>query len=83
MIKEKSAKGIKGHLLYSPFGNERVIRYFFRIYHDNGDFTDYDIKAEEIEVTLDGKWISLYESDGGNHYLDWSSKTLGRPQQNS
>ena len=79
MIKEKPTKGVKGFILYSPFGK----RYFFRIYHSQGQFTDYDIRAEEIEVELDGEWLSLYESENGRNYLDWSSKALGRPNKNS
>jgi hypothetical protein len=83
MTKEKTAEKIRGYFLYSPFGKNRDGKYFFRVYHNSNNFTDYDIRAEEIEVTLDGKWISLYESDSGNNYLDWSSKTLGRPNKNS
>jgi hypothetical protein len=83
MINEKTAEKVKGCFLYSPFGENQQGRYFFRVYHDSKDFTDYDIKAEEIEVELDGKWISLYESDNGSNYLDWSSKALGRSNKNS
>lgn len=82
MINEKSARGIKGYILYSPFRKETG-NYFFRIYHSQEQFTDYDIRAEEIEVELSGEWISLYESENGVNYLDWSSKTLGRPNKNS
>lgn len=72
---EKSAKGIKGFLLYNAFRQE----YFFRIYDPEvkGKFTDYEIDAEDIDVTIDSSAISLYESESGNH-LSWSSQTLGR-----
>lgn len=83
MINEKSAEKVKGYFLYSFVGGNQQCRYFFRTHHENGNFTDYDIKAEEIEVTLDGRWISLYESDSGDNYLNWSSKALGRPNKNS
>lgn len=70
--KEKSAKNVKGVLLYSPVKQ----RYFFRIY--NGDtFKDYDLLAEEVWLTLVGDWVSLYESEERN-VLDFSSKALGR-----
>lgn len=81
MIKEKPTKGIKG-FIYSLFRKETG-NYFFRIYHSQGQFTDYDIRAEEIEVELSGEWLSLYESENGENYLDWSSKVLGRPNKNS
>lgn len=82
MIKEKSTKGVRGFILYSPFGKKDG-KYFFRIYHSEGQFMDYDIRAEEIGVELDGEWLSLYESENGQNYLDWSSKALGRPNKNS
>jgi hypothetical protein len=82
MIKEKPTKGVRGFILYSPF-DKKGGRYFFRIYHSEEQFMDYDIRAEEIEVELDGEWLSLYESENGQNYLDWSSKAIGRPNKNS
>lgn len=73
---EKPAQGTKGYFLYSPFGEK--FRYFFRIYHENGEFTDYDIRCEEIEVELLCDSLSLYSMDDGSKVLDWSSKALGR-----
>ena len=70
--KEKSAKGKRGFLLYSPIRQE----YFFRIYKDE-NFTDYNLLAEEIEIEIVGDWVSLHESEGHNK-LDFSSKALGR-----
>ena len=70
--KEKSAKNIKGFLLYNPAKQE----YFFRIYNSD-TFKDYDLLAEEIELTLVGDWVSLYESEERN-VLDFSTKALGR-----
>ena len=69
---EKSAKNKKGFLLYSPVREG----YFFRIY-DGENFKDYDLIAEEIEIKIIGKWVSLYESEEKNK-LDFSSKALGR-----
>ena len=70
--KEKPAKNIKGFLLYSPVEQ----RYFFRIYSGE-NFKDYDLIAEEIEIEIVGKWISLYESEERN-VLDFSTKALGK-----
>lgn len=70
--KEKPAKDQRGFLLYSPYKQT----YFFRIY-EGKNFTDYDLIAEEIEIKLKDKWISLYESEENNK-LDFSSKALGK-----
>jgi hypothetical protein len=75
-MKETEAKGKKGYLLYSPIAECP----FFRIYHgddERGDFTDYNIHAEEIEIEIIGDWTSLYEGEKYNK-LDFSSKALGR-----
>lgn len=68
--KEKSSKDKKGFLLYSPFREG----YFFRIY-EGKNFKDYELFAEEIEIQLIDKWVSLYESEEKNK-LDFSSKAL-------
>ena len=70
---EKTAKGIRGFILYSPVNQ----RFFFRVYNPDKTFTDYDINCEEIEVELISDWNSLYEYPDRNS-LDWSSKALGR-----
>jgi len=69
---EKTAKNKKGFLLYSPFREA----YFLRIY-DGDNFKDYELFAEEIEIQLIDKWISLYESEEKNK-VDFSTKALGK-----
>lgn len=69
-MKEVPAKGSKGFLLYSPFTK----RHFFRIYEEDGEFKDYDIRAEEVEIEITSEWVSLYE----DKILDFNSKALGR-----
>jgi len=73
---EKTAKGTKGFILYSPFTK----RYFFRVYKNDGEFVDYDINCEEIEVELISEWNSLYTNPTKNT-LDWSSKALGKDNE--
>ena len=46
MTKPVSANGITGILL--PIGGSMV----FRIYKENGDFTDYDIYHSDLCVTI-------------------------------
>jgi hypothetical protein len=77
---EKPAKGVRGFLLYSPFTKD----YFFRVYGEkdpNGHrkFKDYKLCAEDIEITLNTNYISLYddEEDEENNKLSYSSKVLG------
>lgn len=71
---EKSAKGVKGFLLYNPFTK----KHFFRVYDhkDKSIFTDYDLIAEDIEIELISDFNSLYE--GERNKLDYSSKVLGK-----
>ena len=74
-MNEKNAKGVKGFILYSPFGGKE--RYFFRIYKEDGTFEDYDLRCEELEVTIGSDFYSLYNLNG-NKFLDFSSKVLGK-----
>lgn len=77
MISEKPAGGVKGFLLYSPFTH----KHFFRVYEseDKRKFTDYDLRAEDIEVELLSDYNSLYKNEeSGNAAIDFSSKVLGR-----
>jgi hypothetical protein len=74
MIQEIPAKGIRGHLLYSPFAN----KHFFRVYSDDREsFVDYDVTADDIEIELLSNFNSLYEGENRNK-LDYSSKVLGK-----
>lgn len=72
---EKPAKGVKGHLLYSPVTQ----RHFFRVYlaGDKRHFTDYELGAEDIQVEIQDGSVVLRESAESN-WVDWSSRVLGR-----
>lgn len=75
-IKEISAKNTKGYLLYSPISH----CHFFRVYDKNNksNFTDYKITAEDIEVLLMSDFNVLVENEDGTKTLDYSSRVLGR-----
>lgn len=75
-MKEKSAKGVKGFLLYSPFDK----CHFFRVYSKKNPnkYKDYRITAEDIEIKLLSDFNSLIEFKTGDKILDYSSKVLGR-----
>lgn len=70
--KEKSAKGVKGYLLYDPYHK----CHFFRVHNkkDPAKFKDYKITAEDIEIELLSNFNSLIELEGGENILDYSSK---------
>lgn len=82
---EKSAENVRGFFLYNPFDK----RHFFRVYGDvdpetgRKSFTDYKVRAEDIEVTIHAGGLSLYESEPADpesvsNKLDWSSEALGK-----
>ena len=79
-IKEKSAKGVKGFLLYNPFTKN----HFFRIHNSKNPtkFKDYKITAEDIEIKLLSNFNSLVEFENGEKILDYSSEVLGRSHKN-
>ena len=66
-----SADGVEGHLLY--IGDER---YVFRVYTDNGDFTDYDLLHSDLCVTITDKDATFYSDEQGDR-LDHNPATLG------
>jgi hypothetical protein len=73
---DKSAKGQRGFLLYSPITK----RYFFRVYdEEQKEFTDYKICAEDIEVEIIDDHIELYENeDEDKNRIDYSKRVLGK-----
>jgi hypothetical protein len=70
-MKLKSANGTSGVLL--PIGETWV----FRVYHGDGEFTDYDIFHSDLSVTINDEDAYFYERRDGNPYLDHSPQTLG------
>lgn len=66
-----SADGVEGVLCRSLHG-----RYFFRVYHENGDFTDYGLRHSDLTVTIhdsDAVFYKLSDHD----LLDHAPATLG------
>jgi len=70
-MKPKSANGISGVLL--PIGEVWI----FRVYHSDGEFTDYDIFHSDLSVTINDGDAYFYELEDGESYLDHSPQTLG------
>jgi|688.fasta_scaffold609543_2 hypothetical protein len=66
-----SADGVEGVLCRSLNG-----RYFFRVYHDNGDFTDYGLRHADLTVTIHDSDAAFYKL-GDHNLLDHAPATLG------
>jgi len=66
------ARGTEGFLI-------KVLDDFvFRVYHENGEFTDYDIAHSDMAIRIDDPDAWFYEkSDENTAVIDHSPKTLG------
>jgi hypothetical protein len=66
----RSAQGTEGILI-------RVLDdIMFRVYHENGEFTDYDIAHSDMAITITDPDAWFYE----NAVIDHSPQTLGIEQ---
>ena len=53
--------------------------WYFRIYDRNGDFKDFEIRHDDIRVTISDDSAEFLESeDGEEFYLDYSRDILGQ-----
>ena len=75
-MKPKSANGVTGCLL--PIGEVWV----FRVYTQDGEYTDYDIFHSDLSVTINDEDAYFYERRSGEPYLDHSPATLGKENNN-
>ena len=68
----KPARGTEGFLI-------KVLDDFvFRVYHENGEFTDYDIAHSDMAITIADSDAWFYEkSDDNTAVIDHSPQTLG------
>lgn len=65
-----SAQGLVGYLLTSMDGN----RLIFRVYHDSENFTDYDVKQNDLQIKIMDEDSYIYN----DQYIDYSPSTLGK-----
>ncbi len=73
VLTEKNAAGVSGILCRSVNG-----KYFFRIYHGDDTFDDYDLLHDDISVTIAADELaSFYEDENGGKFLDHSSEAFG------
>jgi hypothetical protein len=67
-----SAAGVRGCLLRSIDGS-----FFFRVYSYDGEFTDYEIRHDDLEVTISSDELASFYSIGEDRLLDHSPEVLG------
>jgi len=67
----KKATGTTGFILDTLDG------YVFRVYHKAGDFTDYNLRSGELEVTVVDEDAFFYPDDKDGGTLDYGPETLG------
>ena len=65
------ANGIRGFLLHGVNG------FFFRVYHTDGEFTDYNIRHDDLEVTIASDAMASFYQIGQDLILDHSPEVLG------
>ena len=68
----RPAAGAKGVLIRTLDG-----AVMFRVYHDRERFTDYEIRHDELSVTIDADALAAFYTVGGRDVLDHSPEVLG------
>lgn len=66
------AAGVKGVIIRSP-GSAPL----FRVYHDRECFTDYEIRHDDLSVTIDTDELASFYKVGEHDILDHSPQVLG------
>ena len=66
------ASGVSGVLTKDIDGN-----YFFRIYHQDKTFTDYDLNHDDLPITIDSDALASFYDLGNRKILDHSPNVLG------
>jgi len=68
----ESAVGVKGVLIRALDG-----ALMFRVYHDREQFTDYEIRHDDLSVTIDAEELAAFYKVGERDILDHSPQVLG------
>jgi hypothetical protein len=66
------AGAVRGMLLREPDG-----AFFFGVYTGDGTFTDYDIRHDDLEVTIAPTALAARYAIGEDCFLDHSPSVLG------
>ena len=67
-----SAAGVKGVIIRTLDG-----ALMFRVYHDTKRFTDYEIRHDDLSVTIDADALAAFYKVGERCILDHSPQVLG------
>ena len=67
-----SAAGVKGTLIRT-LGGAMV----FRVHHDRERFTDYELRHDDLGVTIDAEELAAFYKVGEHRILDHSPQVLG------
>jgi hypothetical protein len=68
-----SANGVHGFLLRDGIDGS----FLFRVYQENGEFTDYEIGHDDLEVTIAPDALASFYKIGDRFILDHSPEVLG------
>ena len=69
-----NANGVQGVLL-NPYHQDG--KWMFRVYEEDGAFTDYELCHSDLCVRINDADASFYEGISGKDILDHSPETLG------
>ncbi|MFM9888613.1 MAG: hypothetical protein ACKVQT_36785 [Burkholderiales bacterium] len=68
----KRAGGVQGMIIRSLDGG-----FLFRVYHEGERFTDYEIRHDDLSVTIDAEALAAFYKAGERDTLDHSPEVLG------
>ncbi|MPZ44050.1 MAG: hypothetical protein GEV05_11705 [Betaproteobacteria bacterium] len=68
----QSAAGVRGVLIRTFDGAT-----MFRVYHDREHFTDYEIRHDDLSVTIAADELAAFYKLNGRDVLDHSPEVLG------
>ncbi len=71
-VEVERAAGISGVLIKDTDGG-----FVFRVYQEDGIFTDYDIRHDELAVTIAEDELATFYKIGDRSVLDHSPQVLG------
>ena len=69
---EESASGVSGVLCGDSEG-----RFFFRVYHSDKSFTDYELRHDDLPVTIAPDALASFYRFHDQNVLDHSPEVLG------
>jgi len=68
----QNASGVSGVLIRSLNG-----RYFFPIYDNNHESTDYELRHDDLNITIDSNCLASFYTCDNNHSPDHSPEVPG------